>query len=224
MYESELVNDFLRNEKLFMELIDPFSKGRRKFTLTEFDSKFGVADIVLGVFKKNVHISSAPHINPNWLYSLNSLSKGEEFTLSDFVNKFSISKQLSKKILNHFENTGYVYSSNKDIFVKKKDILPAVEKVISIEAKINDWRKAIKQAYRYKRFSSQSFVLLPKGKERQAIINIKDFQKYNVGLVTLGKEGPVIHHTPKILSNIKLNALARVNEFAIRRYQGGRVF
>lgn len=54
--------------------------------------------------------------------------------------------------------------------------------IIAFELKLKNWRKAAKQAFRYKSFSNISYVVLASKKANAAFNNIAFFEKYNIGL------------------------------------------
>lgn len=54
--------------------------------------------------------------------------------------------------------------------------------IISFELKLKDWKRAAKQAFRYKNFSNVSYVVLPSNNADAALNNIDVFEKYNIGL------------------------------------------
>lgn len=54
--------------------------------------------------------------------------------------------------------------------------------IISFELKLKNWKKAVKQAFRYKNFSNISYVVLASKNANPALNNIAVFKKYNIGL------------------------------------------
>jgi hypothetical protein len=54
--------------------------------------------------------------------------------------------------------------------------------IISFELKLKNWKKAAKQAFRYKSFSNVSYVVLSNKCVNAALNNIVMFEKYNIGL------------------------------------------
>lgn len=54
--------------------------------------------------------------------------------------------------------------------------------IISFELKLKDWKRAAKQAFRYKSFSNLTYVVLASKSANAAINNIEMFEKYNIGL------------------------------------------
>ena len=54
--------------------------------------------------------------------------------------------------------------------------------IISFELKLKNWKRAAKQAFRYKSFSNLSYVVLANKYAKTAIEHIEFFEKYNIGL------------------------------------------
>ena len=75
------------------------------------------------------------------------------------------------------------------------------KRIITVyEIKIKDWRKALKQAYRYKYYSHKSIVVMPEEKVARAIKNIEIFRALEVGLWIYSREKNSINkvYTPRI--------------------------
>lgn len=56
--------------------------------------------------------------------------------------------------------------------------------VISIELKLKNWKQGIIQAFRYKNFSNDVYLILDERYIKSALNNIDMFKKYNVGLAS----------------------------------------
>ncbi len=54
--------------------------------------------------------------------------------------------------------------------------------IISFELKLKNWKKAAKQAFRYKSFANISYVVLASKSANAALNNIALFEQYNIGL------------------------------------------
>lgn len=54
--------------------------------------------------------------------------------------------------------------------------------IISFELKLKDWKRAARQAFRYKSFSNVAYVVLSATNATTATSNIAWFEKYNIGL------------------------------------------
>ncbi len=69
-------------------------------------------------------------------------------------------------------------------------------KIISIEFKLKNWKKAMKQAYRYKNFSFESYVFLDEKYIESPLSCIKEFKQYNIGLCGVTKDKINIYYRP----------------------------
>ena len=83
----------------------------------------------------------------------------------------------------HFLEDLSLVRNEKDVISPLKKYVSTVKKTIAIEAKLRNWQRALKQAYRYKWFSHKSFVCLPSNRVNPARKNIEKFKKMGVGLV-----------------------------------------
>lgn len=54
--------------------------------------------------------------------------------------------------------------------------------IISFELKLKNWKRAAKQAFRYKNFSNITYVVLPANSITAALNNLNLFEKYKIGL------------------------------------------
>jgi len=61
--------------------------------------------------------------------------------------------------------------------------------VISFELKLSDWKRAAKQAFRYRSFSNMSYVVMSAQKSAIAVNNIDLFKRYNIGLAKFNNDG-----------------------------------
>lgn len=73
--------------------------------------------------------------------------------------------------------------------------------VTSYELKLSNWRRALRQAFRYKTFANQSYVVLDEATCSIAIENLDMFRQYNVGLASFDEDGCFkVHYRPAINS------------------------
>ncbi|MCU7201192.1 hypothetical protein [Turicibacter sanguinis] len=68
--------------------------------------------------------------------------------------------------------------------------------VISIEYKLKNWKQAMKQAFRYKCFSSETYVILDHYYSAPAIKNIDEFKKFNIGLASVDEDRIYFYYRP----------------------------
>lgn len=81
-----------------------------------------------------------------------------------------------------------------DLLLKNKN-----KKIITVELKLKNWKRALAQAYKYKSFSDISYVCMDEKHITPALAQIKMFQQYNIGLISINKKYKVkIYYKPKI--------------------------
>ena len=186
--EFAMVQEFEETfEKLYSDL---FSR------VLEFDSENGIADIVLYKKKKNwEHSSTLGMINPRWAYTLRSLPYRKYFTIEEFQALTRTSSRSAKSTLTMFKEAGYCDISNlSKKWIKHKQPMLLTNNVVAIEAKLSDWKRAVKQARRYQDYANESWVLLEDKSKRAALKNIQYFEKANIGLATINIEGDIERH------------------------------
>lgn len=68
-------------------------------------------------------------------------------------------------------------------------------KLFAFEAKLKDWNRALKQAFRYRYFADKAIVVMPHKNAATAISNLPVFQDLKVGLWTFDvKAGSIVEH------------------------------
>jgi hypothetical protein len=214
--EASLVSAFKAEfAELFLKKVQSSGRLRRYVCLNEFNSQYGIADIVLAVFRPNIRVpKDRKPINHDWLSSLSQLPENRIISLKDYVSFFGISIRTAKRQLDNFTKASFVESLENFTYRVAREYTSIVDTTIAIEAKLRDWKKALRQAYRYKRFSNFSFVLLPAENANSAIQNIYIFKQYNIGLISIGQHGLTIHFAPIRIDSKSNDATLRVNESA----------
>lgn len=71
-------------------------------------------------------------------------------------------------------------------------------RTIAIEAKLADWRRGLRQAYRYSAFCHYSYVLLDASSAATAVKNLDLFRRSNIGLLSIDRSGEIrLHLRPR---------------------------
>lgn len=99
---------------------------------------------------------------------------------------------------------GKVHYSTEFFFIRgRTDIIASdfAGNLYAFELKIQNWKKALYQAYRNTSFANCSYVILPKYTAEKAIRYIHEFKKRSVGLCFIEDDKiiiscPAIHKTP----------------------------
>jgi hypothetical protein len=86
--------------------------------------------------------------------------------------------------------------------------------LFAFETKLENWRRAFQQAYRYSYYSDAAFVVLPPEKSKCAKTNLDLFQQHGIGLWLFDKQKGYIEriHTPS--TNTARNIDARKKAIA----------
>jgi hypothetical protein len=183
--------------------------------LEEVNLGFGIADLVIS----RVTMEEVQSANLNYfdilIYKIIESNEQVSFQKIKEITKATenqIKKSLKKLLLDS-------YIKEQDTFFNIRDSYKSItSKTIAIEAKIKNWKRALNQAFRYKWFASQSYVVLDSKYANSAISNIAEFKKINVGLAEINIKGELtIHHKPKSEKPIDDKMFMLLNE-QIKQY------
>lgn len=92
--------------------------------------------------------------------------------------------------------------------------------IISFELKLKNWKRAVKQAFRYRSFSNVTYVVLSAANANAALNNIDWFERYNIGLAKFDKDNSFeIVHKPISTSpySVRLNSRLKNDIYNCRR-------
>jgi hypothetical protein len=110
-------------------------------------------------------------------------------------NVFNKEKDLIKTFIYHLENNQYdvdfvSWSFEFNFSGGRTDIIAknTERKVYAFEAKLNNLKKVINQAYRNTSFADYSFVVLPESKKNAASRLAAEFKRRKIGLVFVNEE------------------------------------
>lgn len=99
-------------------------------------------------------------------------------------------KFLDKKINNQFVD--YDYEIDHLFGIPDYVLFEKTEKnlkyIISIELKLKDWNRGMAQAFRYKNFSNEVYLILDETYVIPALKRLEEFKRYNIGFATFNKE------------------------------------
>lgn len=197
-----------------------FVKGKKQSIFTELNLGYGIADVVAVGYEEA--FSKRKNCLAYFDISLLSLiEKEDRISLEDIVY---ITKSPSNKVsssLSSLINEDFI-TFRKGYYFSHKKYVESLTDSIAIEAKLKDWKRALKQAYRYKWFSNKSFVFLPVENIGAAQANLESFEKYNVGLASVSREnGLEVVYEPREESPISGNMRIALNEYLIFQNNAG---
>lgn len=61
--------------------------------------------------------------------------------------------------------------------------------VITIEFKLQNWKRALNQAFRHRNFGNEAYVVIDAARSRNALAHIGEFRRANIGLVLMDTFG-----------------------------------
>lgn len=185
--EADLVNNFLND---YVQLLK--KDGLNYCILKEVYAEIGIPDILIVIWEGNVTGNWAKPRNKlnitdikllHHIYTCGkrgaSIAKlNRDLAFAETEIEKSIQKLVAAKLVSYNDGIAIILDVSSSFFIKK---------IISIEAKICDWKKAFSQAYVNGNFSSHSYVLLPTEKIND---NILSCAKGNLGILSHSTDGP----------------------------------
>lgn len=93
-----------------------------------------------------------------------------------------------------------------DILLKTKN----GKKIITIEVKLKNWKRALQQAYKYRSFSDVAFICMDDKNIKPALANLEIFKKSNIGLISINSKNEVIIHFEPSLKKAFIKELRNI--------------
>lgn len=90
------------------------------------------------------------------------------------------------------------------------------ENIIAVEAKLRDWRRALRQAYRNKLFATRTYVAMPRAFSASALSNLAEFRIASVGLMTVEGTNVDVHYHPPANEDYSETHLRLVRRYIAR--------
>lgn len=180
---AEYFEDFLRET----------SRGNFKF-YAEHEAGFGRPDVLLyaDTDGSSTDVATLAMLRP-WMAPLLSRNAVRRIgSVADLVRATGASTEAARHIAKQLEALGRLTRFDHESF----EILPIEKfpfpKVVAIEIKLRDWNRALVQAFRYRNFATEAWVLLDHAFVRPAIQQLQRFSSTGVGLASFTPEG-VLH-------------------------------
>lgn len=154
--------------RLVSDLPSLFQNVNNPFVVRELGVGFGIADAVLfdidgdSMAKRVASGLTKPVLSPSQLSVLTVLGLRGPTDLARLGNLLSFSRtNLRSHILRSLASNDLV-SISSDGSIELNHAFKSVSRyIIAVEAKLRDWRAAVRQAVRYRWFANESYVALP---------------------------------------------------------------
>jgi hypothetical protein len=184
--EQQLVSRFLDDYKNIFR-----SEGSQITVLVEPYAESGIPDMLFIIWDK---------VGDHWNPVRNSLNR-DDIKIIHFISTFGkkgtfkhhisrllgFSEKQVESSINKLVQSALIDLTNE--LIKLRDDAFFIKQIISVEAKISDWKNAVLQAERNHNFSSHSYVLLPEEKVSETILHEWN---YKTGLLTYSHGKPVV--------------------------------
>jgi hypothetical protein len=182
-YESEMIPVLVNNlSKVY----------NTEYITTEFSTGNGIADLV---FTTRMSKESL-FLNDYSLMSLfiNLFDQNKTITI-DYLEEKQYDKARVKRLLKHLEFEEYICV--KDLEIKRnRKYKGHTQNLISVEAKLKDWKSGFYQALRYKFFSHISYLAYPKQNIHR--VDLELLKEHNIGLISVDSERIEFVFKPKM--------------------------
>lgn len=184
--EHQLVARFLNDYRSLFN-----DQGLQTTVFREPVAEVGIPDVLLVLWNKGDEAwhplrSSLTRDDIKIVHFISTF--GRKGTQQDNVVKLlGFSERTVSKTVNKLIESGLAHLSSHRIVLKNSAFF--IRKIISVEAKVHDWRNAIMQAERNQNFSSHSYVLLPEEKINSSLL---DGWNFSTGLLTYSKGKPIV--------------------------------
>lgn len=214
--EKALVEHFKSYSRNFMYKLLPSTKPKKHFVIDEFDSGNGIADLVVGTYQHRLYgrCERAP-INLNWISPLARMSRNQKLNVDEYIDFYGFSKKTAMLQIKEYATAGFIKLLGNGTFVVKREYEPVVGTVVAIEAKLRDWKQALKQARRYRRFSDYSLVLMDADNIAPAERARCMFIEHGIGLASMSRSRCDILIPPEKHDRREGDSFLRINEEAL---------
>lgn len=192
--ELDLVNKFLEartdifhnNEFEITSLVEPYAEA-------------GIPDVLLVFWDKNLCSTWHPkrnNLTKQDIKILHHISKSGKkgIDIVKICQELNFDNKSFFKSLNRLIEADFLEDIDSKICIKDIEKKFFIKKIISIEAKINNWKNAFHQAQLNENFSSHSYVLLPAEKLNE---NILSYSSGNTGLLVQDGVKPILKKKAK---------------------------
>ena len=144
----------------------------------------GIPDIVINIGASK---SMSQIFDYYILLLIEYINQRGKVTLNEVIEYLSFDRDKCQKYINILVEDKFIFEKNKMLYSNRNIMGYNLGKIISIEAKIGNWKKGVLQAQRYLMFSDYSYLALPE----KNIHNVdKDILvKIGIGLLSVNERG-----------------------------------
>jgi hypothetical protein len=183
---------FQRETQLAHVFEKSFSTERSRWAwLSELESPNGIADLAaIRVSDTRRCREQLALIPPKWAYALRCLPMATPVTALEFAGSLNVTPAYARTILGRFKESGFcTFEKYRRSWTKIIQPEPIADKIVAIELKLSDWKRALYQASRYLDFATQSWVVLDECALDRARAHVEMFGNRGIGLAGITPQG-----------------------------------
>ena len=178
-------------------------KYQTEYFVDEFNSGNGIADLVF--------TTEAPD-NDKYILDYELIHivfkyfnrKNKKIEVKKLFQDTFLTKKQAYGLIDYLLENDILETIDEENFYVKKKYSPPIKKIISIEAKLFDWKGGFYQALRYKAYSHKSYLAI--SKEYAHRVDKELLKEHNIGLIIVSPEK--IYFSVKNINERPLNSVA----------------
>jgi DNA-binding Lrp family transcriptional regulator len=204
--EYQFLNDFLE--------INFFSKylSNHELDCTILQEPFtglGYADLVAVIWNKEIYKKWQTDRNKliiNDIKILHHLYLNNRYkSISEIMTELGFSKKEVNNSISRLDKAGLLKFTKDNRFkVLKKSEIFYIKEIISIEAKLKDWRRALYQAFTNIYYSSESYILFPEESITRHML--ETYNKTDIGIISYKENIDIIKKAKKMTIPANFNS------------------
>ena len=158
---------------------------KTEYILPEFDSGNGIADLVFAI---DVDSRNGSLVEYDLLFEImNSFNKkNKRIKVKDYLKKTFLNKRKVTNLIDFLVINGFAEKIDADNILVVTKYKPPIKRIISIEAKLSDWKSGLYQALRYKAYSHKSYLAI--SKEFAHRVDKDLLKQHNIGLIVVNSD------------------------------------
>lgn len=193
----EMPEGFDTEEHLVQAIVSCIrSSTNRAFKVElELDAGVGIADVVL--YKREPRttreIKLLATVPPRLAALLDASTSRDIRSCDELALLLGLTKSAADRVMRKFRCLGLLKTRSSGAAIALIKV-PPFQMIVSIEAKLNDWSRALMQAYRNRQFADESWVVLDHRFYKPALAQLERFQRSGVGLASVDTAGNLYVH------------------------------
>jgi hypothetical protein len=149
-----------------------------------------IPDLVMGridldAFRERIRGGWGRPLSRTEVRMLRLLRPDRGTTVSWLARRLQVTSEHARKVLLELVASGFVAKMGSGSYVRAAPIRPILDRVITFELKLSDWREALIQARSHQEFADRAYVVFDDVYESRFLKAKGDFKRLGIGLISL---------------------------------------